>query len=157
MGLGLPKAEREALQEYSVTKDRCPVKDEGHRAPANQIGSVGGVQRRATVLVGTPSHRHPRAIRSKTLQYSESDNTVVASHVDKQQSAYAMFKSHGSSGRSFQPEIELSGHGSAFWDFPLSEHSVGTTLFAGGRALEFRWKACSEFPIFWPGPTFTSQ
>jgi hypothetical protein len=128
---------------YSQAAD-TPLKDE-ERA-AKQIGSVGAYNDEPLywwdASIGIPVHK------IKDLQYSSTDNTVVASQVDKQ-SAYAMFN------LMLHP-VDLSEPGYNIWPrllvgFPLAS-SPWDKLFAGG-AIGLPWKPFQNFQFF-AGATF---
>jgi len=119
-----------------------PLKDEDRAA--KQIGSVGAYNDEQLYYwdasIGIPVHT------LKDLQYSSSDNTVVASQVSKQ-SAYVMFN--------LMPyPVDLSTPSFNFRllaGFPLSS-SPWDKLFAGG-AIGLPWKPFQNFQFF-AGATF---
>jgi len=142
--IGLPSDV--SIAGYAVNKGDA-LKDEDR--PKNQIGSVGAFNDEQLywwdASIGIPVHK------IKDLQYSESDNTVVASHVDKQ-SAYAMFNlmlrpvdlSDQSGVSNMVPRILVG--------FPLSS-SPWDSLFAGG-GIGLPWKPVRNFQFF-AGATFS--
>jgi hypothetical protein len=134
--IGLPSDV--SIAGYAVNKTDA-LKDEDRSV--KQIGSVGAFNDEQLywwdASVGIPVHK------IKDLQYSESDNTVVASQVDKQ-SAYAMFN------LMLHP-VDLSNPKSNVWPrllvgFPLSS-SPWDSLFAGG-GIGIPWKPVQNFQFF---------
>jgi hypothetical protein len=129
----------------------------GYRTPENetlkdeerskfQIGTIGAFNDEQLywwdASIGIPVHT------IKDLQYSSSDDTVVATQVDKQ-SAYAMFN------LMLHP-VDLSNPRSNIWPrilagFPLSS-SPWQKLFAGG-GIGIPWKPVQNFQFF-SGATF---
>lgn len=141
-GIGLPSDV--SIAGYAAGKDDA-IKDEDRSKI--QIGSVGAFNDEQLywwdASIGIPVHK------IKDLQYSESDNTVVAAHVDKQ-SAYAMFN------LMLHP-VDLSDPKSNVWPrllagFPLSS-SPWDSLFAGG-GIGIPWKPVQNFQFF-AGATFS--
>jgi hypothetical protein len=112
-----------------------------------QLGTVGAFNDEQLywwdASIGIPVHK------IKDLQYSSSDNTIVASQVDKQ-SAYAMFNL-----MPLRP-VDLSDPKSNVWPrflvgFPLSS-SPWDRLFAGG-SIGLPWGPLRNFQFF-VGATF---
>jgi len=129
---------------YSVKDADKPVQ-EADRSSA-QIGTTGSYNDEQLywwdASIGIPVHK------IKDLQYSESDNVVTATQVDKQ-SAYAMFN------LMIHP-VDLSNPGDNVWPrilvgFPLSS-SPWDKLFAGG-AIGLPLKPFKNFQFF-AGATF---
>ena len=111
-----------------------------------QIGAVGAYNNEPLywwdASIGIPVHK------IKDLQYSDTDNTVVATQVDRQ-SAYAMFN------LMLHP-VDLSEPRYNIWPrvlvgFPLAS-SPWDKLFAGG-AIGLPWKPFRNFQFF-AGATF---
>jgi hypothetical protein len=111
-----------------------------------QIGSTGSYNDEQLywwdASIGIPVHK------IKDLQYSDSDNTVTATQVDKQ-SAYAMFNI-------MLHPVDLSSPGDNVWPrilvgFPLAS-SPWDKLFAGG-AIGLPFKPFKNFQFF-AGATF---
>ncbi len=111
-----------------------------------QIGSTGSYNDEQLywwdASIGIPVHK------LKDLQYSDSDNTVTATKVDKQ-TAYAMFN------LMIRP-VDLSSASGNLWPrvlvgFPLS-NSPWDSLFAGG-GIGLPWKPFQNFQFF-AGATF---
>jgi hypothetical protein len=111
-----------------------------------QIGTTGSYNDEQLywwdASIGIPVHK------IKDLQYSNTDNTVTATQVDKQ-SAYAMFN------LMLHP-VDLSSPGDNVWPrilvgFPLAS-SPWDKLFAGG-AIGLPWKPFQNFQFF-AGATF---
>ncbi len=128
---------------YSVATG-SPLKEEDRAA--KQIGAVGAYNDEQLywwdASIGIPVHQ------IKDLQYSDSNDTVVASQVSKQ-SAYAMFN------LMLHP-VDLSDPGSNVWPrllvgFPLAS-SPWDKLFAGG-AIGIPLKPFRNFQFF-AGVTF---
>lgn len=128
---------------YSTSKDEA-LKDEDRSKL--QIGSVGAFNDEQLywwdASIGIPVHK------IKDLQYSSSDNTVVASQVDKQ-SAYAMFD------LMLHP-TDLSDPRSNVWPrilagFPLASSPLDRLFAGGGFGLPF--KPFRNFQFF-GGATF---
>ena len=128
---------------YSTSKDEA-LKDEDRSKL--QIGAIGAFNDEQLywwdASIGIPVHK------IKDLQYSSSDNTVVASQVGKQ-SAYAMFN------LMLYP-VDLSDPKSNVWPrilvgFPLSSSPLDR-LFAGG-AIGIPLKPLRNFQFF-AGATF---
>jgi hypothetical protein len=139
--IGLPSDV--TISGYSTGKNE-PLKDADRSK--SQIGGVGAFNDEQLywwdASIGIPVHK------IKDLQYSSSDNTVVASQVDKQ-SAYAMFN------LMLRP-VDLSDPKSNVWPrilagFPLSSNPWDA-LFAGG-AVGVPWKPLQNFQFF-AGATF---
>ncbi len=140
--IGLPSDV--SIAGYAVNKGDA-LKDEDRAS--KQIGSVGAFNDEQLywwdASIGIPVHK------IKDLQYSESDNTVVASQVDKQ-SAYAMFNL-------MVHPVDLSDPKSNLWPrllagFPLSS-TPWDSLFAGG-GIGIPWKPVQNFQFF-AGATFS--
>jgi hypothetical protein len=132
---------------YSVKNDQDVDKpvQEADRSSL-QIGSTGSYNDEQLywwdASIGIPVHK------IKDLQYSDSDNTVTATQVDKQ-SAYAMFN------LMLRP-VDLSTPGDNVWPrilvgFPLASNPWDK-LFAGG-AIGLPWKPFRNFQFF-AGATF---
>jgi hypothetical protein len=128
---------------YSQGAD-SPLKEEDRSG--KQIGAVGAYNNEPLywwdASIGIPIHK------IKDLQYSDTDNTVVATQVDRQ-SAYAMFN------LMLHP-VDLSEPRYNIWPrvlvgFPLAS-SPWDKLFAGG-AIGLPWKPFQNFQFF-AGATF---
>jgi len=129
---------------YSVKDASKPVQEADRSS--TQIGTTGSYNDEQLywwdASIGIPVHQ------IKDLQYSDSDNTVTATQVDKQ-SAYAMFN------LMIHP-VDLSNPGDNIWPrilvgFPLSS-SPWDKLFAGG-AIGLPLKPFKNFQFF-AGATF---
>jgi hypothetical protein len=132
---------------YSVKNDEDvdkPVQETDRSSL--QIGTTGSYNDEQLywwdASIGIPVHK------IKDLQYSDSDNTVTATQVDKQ-SAYAMFN------LMLRP-VDLSNPRDNVWPrilvgFPLAS-SPWDKLFAGG-AIGLPWKPFRNFQFF-AGATF---
>jgi len=129
---------------YSVKDADKPVQEADRSS--TQIGTTGSYNDEQLywwdASIGIPVHQ------IKDLQYSDSDNTVTATQVDKQ-SAYAMFN------LMIRP-VDLSNPGDNIWPrilvgFPLSS-SPWDKLFAGG-AIGLPLKPFKNFQFF-AGATF---
>lgn len=129
---------------YSVKDADKPVQEADRSG--SQIGNTGSYNDEQLywwdASIGIPVHK------IKDLQYSDSDNVVTATQVDKQ-SAYAMFN------LMIRP-VDLSNPGDNVWPrilvgFPLSS-SPWDKLFAGG-AIGLPLKPFKNFQFF-AGATF---
>ena len=137
--IGLPSDV--SIAGYSVGVD-TPLKDEDRSA--KQIGLVGAYNDEALywwdASIGIPVHK------IKDLQYSDTDNTVTATQVDKQ-SAYAMFNLMPRPIDLTAPSFNVR----FLVGFPLTS-SPWDKLFAGG-AIGLPWKPFQNFQFF-AGATF---